>query len=70
MTMTDEESQEYASVYANILTLVQENTVKFINGTKSMDEYDSFIDELSKYGIDRCIELKQAALDRYLKRGN
>lgn len=69
MTMTDEESQEYASVYTNILTLVQENTVKFINGTKSMDEYDSFIEDLSKYGIDRCIELKQAALDRYLQRG-
>lgn len=70
MTNTNDESQEYAATYPNIQTLVQENTVKFITGTKSMDEYDSFIDQLHKYGIDRCIELKQAALDRYEKRGN
>lgn len=64
-TMTDVESQEYASIYTNITTLVQENTVKFIMGTASMDEYDKFVEQLHTYGIDRCIELKQAALDRY-----
>ena len=69
MTMTEEESQEYASLYSSILTLVQENTVKFIMGTKSMDEYDSFLEQLHTFGIDRCIELKQAALDRYNARG-
>lgn len=65
MTMTDVESQEYASLYASILTLVQENTVKFIMGTQSMDDYDKFVEQLHTFGIDRCIELKQAALDRY-----
>lgn len=70
MTMTDEESQEYASLYTNIQTLVQENTVGFIMGKMSMDEYDSFVEQLHTYGIDRCIELKQAALDRYNARGN
>ena len=65
MTMTEEESQEYASLYTSIQTLVQENTVKFIMGTESMDQYDSFVEQLHTFGIDRCIELKQAALDRY-----
>ncbi|MBP1755209.1 MAG: ABC-type sugar transport system periplasmic component-like protein, partial [Firmicutes bacterium] len=70
MTMTEEESQEYASLYTGIQTLVQENTVKFIMGTISMDEYDSFVENLHTFGVDRCIELKQAAFDRYNARGN
>ncbi len=70
MTMTEEEAQEYASLYISVQTLVQENTVKFIMGTISMDSYDSFVENLHTYGIDRCIELKQAALDRYNARGN
>lgn len=64
-SMTEEESQEYASLYTNILTLVQENTVKFIMGAQSMDEYDQFVEQLHTYGIDRCLEIKQASLDRY-----
>lgn len=70
MTMTDEESQEYASLYTNVQTLVQENTVAFILGKTSMDEYDSFVEQLHTFGMDRCIELKQAALDRYNARSN
>ena len=65
MTMTEDESQEYASLYTSIQTLVQENTVKFIMGTESMDHYDNFVKELHSFNVDRCIELKQAALDRY-----
>ena len=70
MTMTEDESQEYASLYTSIQTLVQENTVKYIMGTLSVDEYDNFVEKLHTFGIDRCIELKQAAFDRYKARGN
>lgn len=70
MTMTEDESQEYASLYTSIQTLVQENTVKFIMGNLSVDEYDKFVEKLHTFGIDRCIELKQAAFDRYKARGN
>jgi len=65
MTLTEAEAQEYASLYPSIQTLVQENTVKFIMGTQSMDEYDKFVAQLRQFGIDRCIEIQQAALDRY-----
>lgn len=70
ITMTEDEAQEFASLYLIIQTLVQENTVKFIMGTLPMDEYDNFVEKLHTFGIDRCIELKQAALDRYNARGN
>ena len=65
MTMTDEENSEYVTLYTDIETLTQENTVKFITGEKSLDEYDAFVQQLKTYNIDRCIELQQAALDRY-----
>ena len=65
MTMTDAENSEYVTLYTDIQTLVQENTVKFITGEQSLDDYDAFREQLKTYNIDRCIELKQAALDRY-----
>ena len=65
MTMTDEENSEFVALYTDIETLTHENTVKFITGEQSLDDYDAFAEQLRTYNIDRCIELKQAALDRY-----
>lgn len=65
MTMTDAENTEYVTLYTDIQTLARENTVKFITGEKSLDEYEEFVEQLRSYNIDRCIELQQAALDRY-----
>ncbi|MEG2206657.1 MAG: hypothetical protein RR065_01000 [Clostridia bacterium] len=64
-TFTSEEGTEYASMYTDIETYVQECNVKFIMGQMSLDDYDSYRDTLRKMGIERCIELKQSALDRY-----
>ena len=68
MTMTSEEGTELASLYTDIETYVQECNVKFIMGQMSLDDYDSYRDTLRSMGIERCIELKQAALDRYNNR--
>ena len=65
MTMTTDETSEYAQYYTDIETFVQEANVKFINGEKSLDEYDSYRDTLKSMGIETCIKLQQAALDRY-----
>lgn len=64
-TMTSEEGTEYASLYIDIETYVQECNVKFIMGQMSLEDYDSYRDTLRSMGIERCIELQQAALDRY-----
>ena len=52
-------------LFAQIQTLVQEKTVAYIMGTESMDTYDDFLSTLSSMNVERCIEIKQAALDRY-----
>lgn len=67
-SMTAEENSEYSSIYTDIKTYIEENTLQFITGAKDMSEFDSFVEELKGMNIERCIELKQAALDRYNKR--
>jgi len=68
ITQTPEEAQELAPLEADIKTYRDEMTVRFITGQTPLTEYSAFVDQMHKLNIDRCIELKQAALDRYLKR--
>ncbi len=68
LTLTTDEGNEYASKYTDIETYVQECNVKFIMGQMSLDDYDSYRDTLRSMGIEDCIALKQAALERYLAR--
>jgi len=67
-TMTADENTEYANVMGDINTLISESIVKFVIGEKSFSEYDAFIQEIRKLGIDRAIAARQAALDRYMAR--
>jgi putative aldouronate transport system substrate-binding protein len=67
-TMTAEESTRYSSIYTDIETYVQECNVKFITGSMSLTAYDSYRDTLRRMGIDEAVSLRQAALDRFLKR--
>jgi putative aldouronate transport system substrate-binding protein len=68
LTLTSDEADEYSKIMADIQTYVDTNTPKFIIGTKSLDEYSSFVDELKSMKIERALEIKQAALDRYNNR--
>lgn len=65
ITMTEEEIENYTALYSDIQTFVDESVAQFIMGTKSMDEWDAFVEQLHSMGIDECISAKQSALDRY-----
>ena len=64
-TLTAEESEEYNSYYSDISTYLSTEVVSFVTGARSLDTFDDFIATLESMGADRCIEIKQAALDRY-----
>lgn len=68
VTMTSEEGSEYATIFGDIDTLITETIPLFITGAKPMTEYGQFIDQLKSMNIDRCIDIQQAALDRYMNR--
>lgn len=68
VTLTTEEGTEYATIYGDIETLVTETIPQFITGQKALSEYDAFVQQLKSLNVDRCIEIQQTALDRYLAR--
>lgn len=67
-TMTEEEGNRYNSIYTNIQTTVQENTVKWIQGQMTTENFEQYVDNLYSYGLQECIDIQQAALDRYYDR--
>ena len=65
---TAEEQSEISKYLTDINIHISENVTKFIMGIRPISEYDTFIKELKGLKIDRVIELKQAAYDRYNER--
>lgn len=65
ISMTVDEGTDYAQAYTEIELYVQEMNVKFIKGTESLDNYDKYREQLKSMGIEDCIKIQQAALDRY-----
>lgn len=69
VTLTQDESTERAALYADISTIVKEQTAQFISGALDIEEnWDAYISALEASGIERAIEITQAAYDRYLAR--
>lgn len=65
ISLTDAEGLEFNTLFTDIQTFAQEKTAAFIMGNESFDNYDAFIESLKSMNVERCIELQQAALDRY-----
>jgi putative aldouronate transport system substrate-binding protein len=69
VSMTADENTEFSNRISDIRTLCEENIPQFIMGTKNLEgDYDQFIQNIYNLGIEKCIELKQAAVDRYYDR--
>ncbi|NLO83592.1 MAG: hypothetical protein GX094_11165, partial [Clostridiales bacterium] len=65
--MDEEEAEEFAELKVNIVNHVQKNTSMFITGARSLDEWDNYVDELKRFGLERYIELYTKAYERYLE---
>lgn len=68
VSQTASESKEAANILDSLNTFTLENTLKFLTGERSLDEFDQFVSELNDIGLQRLLEIKQAAYDRYLER--
>ena len=65
VTMTTEESDEFYGKYTDIGTYAQTELLRFVVGDNAMDQWDTFVDTCKSMGIDDCVEIYQAAYDRY-----
>ena len=63
---TDEENLTYTDKYAAITSYVKEMALKFVTGEVSLDEYDNYVAQLNKMGLQECRDIQQAAYERYL----
>lgn len=66
---TDEQKAATAAL-DDINAYIQEMFVKFIKGEEPLTNYDNYIDNLQKMGIENLIAAYQAAYDRYLARSS
>ena len=68
ISFNDEEKDINSEIWTDINTFVQETTTKFILGKKTIEEFDSYVEELKKMGIEKVIGTRQSAYDRYMSR--
>ena len=64
VTLSADETTEAMAIYTDIQTLCMESIAKFINGDKSMDEFDAFVESIKSMNIDGYLEIYQDAYDR------
>lgn len=68
VSMTTEESNEYSTVFNALNTYASEMSLKYLVGEESLDGYDKYVSKLQDMGLQRVIDIKQAAYDRFINR--
>lgn len=61
---TEEELSDYASLASGIKEFVKQQLAAFATGSRSMDEWDAFQQEIKDLGFDQYMEYIQTAYDR------
>lgn len=65
-TISNEDSEKFSNIMSNIKTFSDEMESKFIAGTVSLDDWDSYVEQLKIFGIEDAVKMKQAAYDKYM----
>ena len=68
MALSADDSTEAANIYSDIQTLCMESIAKFITGDKSLDEFDSFVEQIEDMGIQDYLDIYQDCYDEYMAR--
>ncbi len=64
-----DENTEYSAIFSDIDTYIDTMTVSFMTGAEDIDtEWDTFVSTIEEMDIASCIQIKQAAYDRYTQR--
>ena len=67
IVMTLEETEEIAPIQEQLTRYVNEMVASFVSGQTDIETgWDSFQNELKNMGVERFLEIRQAAYDRYI----
>ncbi|HLQ82073.1 MAG TPA: extracellular solute-binding protein [Bacillota bacterium] len=64
-TYTSDEAAELSSLTVDLDKLRTEARDTFINGKKSLKEWNNYLEDFDRIGLSRYMEIQQAAYDRY-----
>ena len=68
LNLTREEASEISNIRTMIDDYVEENQALFCLGSRDIDtEWDAYVKEFSALGLDRMLEVYQAAYERQYK---
>ncbi|MDD4849130.1 MAG: extracellular solute-binding protein [Gemmiger sp.] len=65
ITPTAEESEQFAAIMNEVNTYRDEMILKYILGTENLDTFDDFVATMNSMGLDKALEIENAALTRY-----
>lgn len=68
-SLTASEGNRISAIMSDIQTYVDEMTLKFILGDVPLSEYEAYAERVKSMGLQEALDLRQAAIDRYLGRG-
>lgn len=68
VSMTSDESREYTDIFNKVMNYATSEVYAYIFGEKSFDSYDQFTETIKSLGVERAVEIKQSAYDRYMSR--
>ena len=66
LTPTTEEADQISAIKPDVDTYVTEARMNFVTGTWNFDsDWDAYVEQLKKMGIDDYVAIKQTQYDRY-----
>lgn len=68
LSLTAEESEIFNPIMTDIYTYLTENVSAFVNGSRPLEEFDAFRQDLEEMGIQEALEIKIASYERYQNR--
>lgn len=64
--LNTEESESVNEFYGDIKTYITQSVLEFVTGTRSLDEFDAYVQHIKDMGIDQVTACWQDAYERYL----
>lgn len=66
LKFTDEQSTLLNEVRADVITYINENFLTFVDGSKPLSEWDTYVAEAKSIGLDACQAIYQEAYDAFM----
>ena len=66
VTLTPEEGEDFAYIMSQVATYMSEKYAAYTIGTESLDNFDEYLSEMKRLGMEDAIAMQQAAYERYL----